>query len=82
MYTSSSLSCSRRYAQTLPSGAAARPPTGSCTIKGNINAKGRRIFHQPGQRDYSATVIDAARGERWFCSPAEAQAQGWTPAQR
>ncbi|MES3029336.1 MAG: thermonuclease family protein [Pseudomonadota bacterium] len=62
--------------------AATSPPSVSCVIKGNINAKGRRIFHQPGQRDYSATVIDAARGERWFCSPAEAQAQGWTPSQR
>lgn len=57
-------------------------PTGSCLIKGNINAQGRRIFHQPGQRDYAATVINISRGERWFCTPAEAQAAGWTPAQR
>jgi len=57
-------------------------PRGACVIKGNVNAQGRRIFHQPGQRDYAATVIDTARGERWFCSTAEAQAAGWTPAQR
>lgn len=63
--------------------AAAPPvPTGSCVIKGNINAQGRRIFHQPGQRDYAATVINTSHGERWFCTPAEAQAAGWTPAQR
>lgn len=57
-------------------------PTGSCLIKGNVNAQGRRIFHRPGQRDYAATVIDTARGERWFCTAADAQAAGWTPAQR
>lgn len=57
-------------------------PSGSCVIKGNINAKGRRIFHEPRQRDYAATVINISRGERWFCTPAEAQAAGWTPAQR
>lgn len=58
------------------------PQTSGCAIKGNINAQGRRIFHQPGQRDYAATVIDTSRGERWFCSAAEAQAAGWAPAQR
>jgi endonuclease YncB( thermonuclease family) len=61
---------------------AAPAPTSGCAIKGNINAKGRRIFHQPGQRDYAATVIDTGRGERWFCSVAQAKAAGWTPAQR
>lgn len=57
-------------------------PPGRCVIKGNINAAGRRIFHVPGQRDYAATRIDTARGERWFCTAAEAAAAGWTPAQR
>lgn len=57
-------------------------PPGICAIKGNINAKGRRIFHVPGQRDYAATAIDTARGERWFCNAAEAVAAGWSPAAR
>ncbi|OJU08245.1 MAG: hypothetical protein BGN86_01065 [Caulobacterales bacterium 68-7] len=57
-------------------------PPGACVLKGNINAKGRRIFHAPGQQDYAATAIDTARGERWFCTAAEALAAGWTPAQR
>ena len=26
---------------------------------------------------YTATVIDPARGERWFCTEAEAEAAGW-----
>ena len=66
--------------------ARAEPPAliapGRCAIKGNINAKGRKIFHVPGQLDYAATGIDTARGERWFCSAAEAAAAGWTPAAR
>lgn len=52
-----------------------------CAIKGNVSSSGR-IFHLPGQRDYAATRIDPARGERWFCSPAEAEAAGWRAARR
>jgi hypothetical protein len=54
----------------------------ACALKGNINAKGRKIFHAPGQRDYAVTAIDTTRGERWFCSAAEAIAAGWIPAAR
>ena len=28
------------------------PPNPACPIKGNINAKGECIFHEPGTRDY------------------------------
>lgn len=52
----------------------------SCKIKGNISASGRRIYHVPGQPYYDATRIDVARGERWFCSEAEARAAGWQEA--
>ncbi len=54
----------------------------SCTIKGNINSKGIRIFHVPGQRDYQKTKISEGKGERWFCSAEEATAAGWRPAAR
>ena len=47
-----------------------------CTIKGNISGRGR-IYHLPGQPGYAATVITAAKGERWFCSAAAAEAAGW-----
>ena len=50
---------------------------GDCRIKGNINSRGERIFHMPGQRDYSVTQISMARGERWFCSVSEAVVAGW-----
>ena len=53
----------------------------ACVIKGNISSSGR-IFHLPGNRDYAATRIDAARGERMFCTVAEARAAGWRAARR
>ena|SRR5690348_390373 len=51
-----------------------------CKIKGNISASGQRIYHVPGQPYYDATRIDVTRGERWFCSEAEARAAGWRKA--
>ena len=53
-----------------------------CRIKGNINRKGDRIYHVPGGASYNATRIDVSRGERWFCSEAEARTAGWRPAPR
>lgn len=50
-----------------------------CAIKGNISANGR-LYHLPGSAAYAATRIDESRGERWFCSEAEAEAAGWRRA--
>jgi len=72
----------RAEAQQARPSASAPPPQSGCVIKGNINTRGGRIFHMPGQQDYAATRIDVARGERWFCSAGEARAAGWTPAAR
>lgn len=47
-----------------------------CAIKGNISSNGR-IYHMPGSADYDRTQIDESRGERWFCSAADAEAAGW-----
>jgi endonuclease YncB( thermonuclease family) len=52
-----------------------------CPIKGNISDNGR-IYHRPGQAHYARTRIATSRGERWFCSEAEARAAGWRPARR
>lgn len=60
---------------TTSSATAATGPNG-CDIKGNVSANGR-IYHVPGSRDYARTSIDESRGERWFCTVAEAQAAGW-----
>jgi endonuclease YncB( thermonuclease family) len=61
--------------------AAAQPPQG-CAIKGNISSSGERIFHAPGQQHYARTRISTAKGEKWFCSPAEARAAGWRASRR
>ena len=62
--------------------AAAAGDVGDCRIKGNISQKGTRIYHVPGGTSYAKTRIDTAKGERWFCSEAEARAAGWRPAKR
>lgn len=62
----------RRWAE-----AEAQAP-GDCAIKGNISRHGR-IYHLPGSAIYDAVRIDPSRGERWFCSEAEARAAGWRP---
>ena len=51
-----------------------------CDIKGNINSKGEKIYHQPGDSSYADTVITESKGERYFCSVADAVAAGWRPA--
>jgi hypothetical protein len=56
---------------------AAQIMPGNCPIKGNINAKGEKIYHAPWSKHYAKTQIDPSKGERWFCSEAEAKAAGW-----
>jgi len=69
----------REKAQTTA--AANRATSGDCVIKGNISASGQ-IYHMPGQEYYAATRISTARGERWFCTEADARAAGWRPARK
>ena len=52
-------------------------PSKDCPIKGNINGEGERIYHTPFSRHYGRTEVSTARGERWFCTEAEAIAAGW-----
>ena len=52
-----------------------RAPEG-CPIKGNISKNGR-IYHAPWSPWYSRTKVNTRKGERWFCSEAEAVAAGW-----
>ena len=51
--------------------------TANCKIKGNINSKGEKIYHMPGQKYYDATKIDTSKGERYFCTEQEAVNAGW-----
>jgi hypothetical protein len=64
-----------------PRGCETPPP--DCEVKGNISLRtGERIYHLPGQQYYDKTVIDPADGERWFCTEAEARANGWRKSKR
>lgn len=53
--------------QTAPKG---------CPIKGNISENGQ-IYHAPWSPWYTKTRINEGKGERWFCSEADAVAAGW-----
>ncbi|MBJ3783841.1 sunset domain-containing protein [Devosia sediminis] len=57
--------------------APAMAQSNGCVIKGNVNTKGERIYHVPGQKYYEETRIQASHGERWFCTEEEARAAGW-----
>ncbi|WP_082418973.1 thermonuclease family protein [Massilibacterium senegalense] len=52
-------------------------PSGSCDIKGNINSRGEKIYHMPGQQFY-----DKTNAEEIFCSEDEAQAAGYRKSLR
>jgi endonuclease YncB( thermonuclease family) len=56
--------------------AAANEAPDGCPIKGNISDNGR-IYHAPWSPWYDRTRINVAKGERWFCSEADAIDAGW-----
>jgi micrococcal nuclease len=60
--------------------ATSSPSSAACLIKGNISSDGEKIYHVPGQRYYDETKIDTGKGERWFCTRADAEAAGWRAA--
>lgn len=48
-----------------------------CSIKGEIDPGGARVYRLPGDPGYAQTQIDLMTGERWFCSEAAAREAGW-----
>lgn len=60
---------------------AKREAPDGCPIKGNVRG-GRRLYVLPWARGYERVRISQRRGERWFCSEAEARAAGWEPSGR
>jgi hypothetical protein len=57
-------------------------PSPECTIKGNINRNGERIYHTEHQSSYARIKMDKGGDRRWFCTPEEAEAAGWRRAVR
>jgi endonuclease YncB( thermonuclease family) len=57
---------------------AKREAPDGCPIKGNVR-DGRRVYVLPWSSEYGRIRVSRRRGERWFCSEAEAVAAGWQP---
>jgi len=66
------------YREKRWTGAEQAAPKG-CAIKGNVTEHGQ-IYHMPWSPWYGKVKIDELKGERWFCSEAEAIAAGWRAA--
>ncbi len=66
------------YRERRWTSAAPEAPEG-CAIKGNVSSKGN-IYHLPWSPWYNRVKVDVVRGERWFCTEADALAAGWRPA--
>src|SRR5690606_14041239 len=60
---------------------ASRDAPDGCPIKGNVTSHGR-AYVLPWSRNYEKAKLRPARGERWFCTEAEAKAAGWKPTSR
>jgi endonuclease YncB( thermonuclease family) len=71
-----------RRGARLPAETLSPEPAGLCAVKGSVTADGARIYHLPGGAFYPHLSLDPSRGERWFCSEAEAQAAGWQRSPR
>ncbi len=53
----------------------------SCAIKGNIDFPLKKYtYHLPGCRQYETAIVQEDKGERWFCTEAEAKKAGYTKA--
>lgn len=60
--------------------AKAKAPDG-CPIKGRVTAAGK-TYVVPWSADYAGIKLQPGKGERWFCSEADATAAGWRSALR
>jgi endonuclease YncB( thermonuclease family) len=61
--------------------AAKRAAPEGCPIKGSLTAEGR-VYVLPWSREYERVRMRGGKGERWFCSEAEAEAAGWKRPER
>jgi hypothetical protein len=77
--TSAPVSTQEPQTSGCPNGCTSQIP--DCNIKGNISTNtGEKIYHLPGMEYYTRTKISPENGERWFCTEAEAVANGWRKA--
>ena len=60
---------------------AKREAPDGCPIKGSVRGS-RRYYVVPWARGYERVRVSSSRGERWFCSEAEAQEAGFKPSEQ
>jgi endonuclease YncB( thermonuclease family) len=60
---------------------AKREAPDGCPIKGSVRGS-RRYYVVPWARGYERVRVSRSRGERWFCSEAEAQEAGFKPSEQ
>ena len=60
---------------------AKRASPDGCPIKGSVRG-GRRLYLVPWARGYDQARVTPSRGERWFCSEAEAREAGFKSAEQ
>jgi endonuclease YncB( thermonuclease family) len=60
---------------------AKRDAPDGCPIKGNVR-DGRRVYVLPWSSEYERIRVSSRRGDRWFCSEAEAVTAGWRPLEQ
>lgn len=75
--------CATPEASSAAGGPCDYSGTTEAVIKGNISlSTGEKIYHVPGGEYYDQTVVDEAKGERWFCTETQAVAAGWRKSKR
>lgn len=53
---------------------------GAClNIKGIVMPNGSKVYYLPESYFYESAAVDKAKGDRYFCTAAEALAAGFTP---
>ena len=67
----------KQEAATQPKTNQVTEQNGTCTIKGNKNSRGEKIYHIPGQQFY-----DKTNAEETFCSEADAKAAGYRASKK
>lgn len=67
----------KQEAATQPKTNQVTEQNGTCTIKGNKNSRGEKIYHMPGQQFY-----DKTKAEEMFCSEADAKSAGYRASKK
>lgn len=55
------------------------PDSKTCVIKGNLRipGNGNKTYHFPGCGNYNQTLIELYKGDKWFCTEAQAKKEGF-----